>query len=207
MSLTPQSPIRFLYGTQDVKAWMSALPSVGDARPAQCVGCEAPSSIPGQPLGIHGHGVVSRQLWGPAEPGGGPTLGEVQIRRYRCVACHVVMMVGPAGVLRYRRYSAAAIALAFALWGLMLLPEREVRRRVSPWRILGSAAAHRWPSLRRWVAAVSAGRMWPCVQVRPEGSARKLGARIAQALVGRFLQAVLGPITAEVAYTAGAQSR
>jgi len=39
-------------------------------------------------------------------------------RRYQCQPCGAVVLVVPRGILRRRLYSAGAIALALALWGV-----------------------------------------------------------------------------------------
>jgi len=110
-------------------------------------------------------------------------VGEVVCRRYHCLACGAVLLVVPRGILRRRLYSAGAIALALALWGVEKLAPGEVRARVSPWRIVGDAAAAGWASLRRWARAVRAFALFPCVRALPVGERlRRVAARAATTL-------------------------
>ncbi|WP_242396385.1 hypothetical protein [Anaeromyxobacter oryzisoli] len=105
------------------------------------------------------------------------------LRRYRCQRCGSVVVVGPRGLLRRRLYSAGAVALALALYGLAALPPAEVRRRVSPLRIVGVTAAAGWASLRRWSRAVCAGRLFPVVRQLPaDATLRQVAARAATTL-------------------------
>jgi hypothetical protein len=67
--------------------------------------------------------------------------------------------VTPREVLRRRLFSAPAIALALALFGVSEVALTEVRARISPWATVGATAAAGWVSLRRWVADVRAGRL------------------------------------------------
>jgi len=89
----------------------------------------------------------------------------------------------PRGILHRRLYSAGAIALALALWGVTGLAPPEVRRRVSPFTIVGATAAAGWASLRRWSRAVRAWRLFPVVRALPgEASLRQVAARAATTL-------------------------
>ena len=106
----------------------------------------------------------------------------VALRRYRCLACRAVIAVVPSEVEPRRHYSRPAIALALALWSLSSLPPHEVRRRISSWSITGAtAAAEGWISLRRWVRAASAGRLFRAISRTLDGSPRQIAARVAQA--------------------------
>ena len=88
----------------DVKRWQADLPSVDAVRPGSCPACSVASRPPGGGLRVHGHGLRSRDLWGPLEVGGTPVETEVQGRRYECQACGAVVLVVPRGVLARRRY-------------------------------------------------------------------------------------------------------
>jgi hypothetical protein len=117
---------------------------------------------------------------------------EVVGRRYECQQCGAVMLVVPGAVLRRRLYSAAAIGLALALWAVEDQAPAEVRALVSPWRIVGAAAAGGWASLRRWAGAVRAGVLFPATRVLPDDARpRKVAARAATTL------AALVPSSAE----------
>lgn len=107
-------------------------------------------------------------------------------RRYRCRRCGVVVTVGPAAAMARRHYSRAAIALALARFGLLGEPAALVRRRVSPWRIVGAAAAGTWAALKRWARAAGAGRL------RLAGSRPVPGGLSVRALAGRAAQAAVG---------------
>ena len=77
------------------------------------------------------------------------------------------MTVVPRGVVPRRHFSASAIGLALALFGLLGMAARVVRERVSD-----SAGLHwSWPTLRRWVDA--AARLWPSIRPSPEGATRR----------------------------------
>lgn len=144
----------------EIKRWIARLPEVDRVRPAQCPACGAPSRVPGRPLGIHGHGAVRRDLWGPFEPGETPVFHEVLIRRFRCLSCRTIIRVGPREVVHCRRYNAGAIAVALALWGLFHQAPQLVRETVSPWRHIAEETKRRWASLPRWTKAACAGHLW-----------------------------------------------
>ena len=118
-------------------------------------------------------------MYGPAEPEGGPEADGILVRRYRCQRCGAVVTVVPSEVLRRRLYTASAIALSLALFGVLRQSAAVVRARVSPWRIVGSAATG-WTTLRRWIAAVGDGVLWRCVRPGPAGwSGRQIAERAA----------------------------
>lgn len=145
--------------------------------------CGAAGRPAGAALGLHGHGLRERHQWGPAEVGAVPGLIAVLARRFRCRPCGAVVTVVPRGVVRRRLYSASAIALALALYGVAGLSPAEVRRRVSPLRIVGTTAAAGWASLRRWSRAVRAGRLFPMVRALPtHATLRQVAARAATTL-------------------------
>jgi hypothetical protein len=199
-----RSKDRFVQIDVEVKDWVASPPSVEAARPGRCPGCGAASRPVGEPLQLVGHGVRSRQLRGPAVADGPADEREVQLRRYRCLACEAVVAVGPRGLIRHRLFSGGAIALALALWARGATAS-EVRRRVSPWRIVGAAAAAGWRTLRRWAEAAREGRLWP----RSVGPAPALSGREAAVRVARKLAALapgLGP-TWILAFAGAARAR
>lgn len=162
---------------------MERPPTVDEVRPGRCPACEAPSRPAGGALGLHGHGLRERHQWGPAVLGAAAVLIAILTRRYRCQPCGAVVVVVPRGVLRRRLYSAGAIALALALWSVAELAPAEVRRRVSPFAVVGATAAAGWSSLRRWSRAVRAGRLFPVVRALPaEATLRQVAARAATTL-------------------------
>jgi len=162
---------------------MERPPTVDEVRPGRCPACEAPSRPVGGLLGLHGHGLRERHQWGPAMLGAAAAINAILARRYQCQPCGAVVLVVPRGILRRRLYSAGAIALALALWGVAGLAPPEVRRRVSPFAIVGATAAAGWASLRRWAGAVRARRLFPVVRALPaEASLRQVAARVATTL-------------------------
>lgn len=178
-----QSTTRIVYAELDVKSWTARLPTTEEVRPASCPCCGAASRPVGGGIVLHGHGVRARDLWGPPEAMAPPRVGEVDCRRYRCQRCAAILQVVPRGVLRRRLYSAAAVALALALWGVERLAPAEVRRRVSPWRRVGATAAAGWASLRRWARAVRVAVLFARVRAAPAGARlRELAARAATTL-------------------------
>ncbi|MEO1233954.1 MAG: hypothetical protein AAFZ18_34170, partial [Myxococcota bacterium] len=102
----------------EIKRWQRKLPSPDEVRPARCPRCGHASRCPGRGLGLHGHGVVLRDVWGPVEAGEVPRFHDVLLRRFRCVHCLTVLRVGPSGILPHRRYGGGAILAALALWTL-----------------------------------------------------------------------------------------
>lgn len=133
---------------------------------------------------LHGHGLAERQQRGPAAEGGQPTCAGIIVRRYLCTACNTVMRVLPASSVPRKHFSGAAIAMAFALWGLGGKSARGVREQVSDQKILG-AGARGWDSLSRWVREVAAGRLFAGLGLSSiAGGPRKIAARAGQALIG-----------------------
>lgn len=178
-----QSTSRIVHAELDVKSWTARPPSAEDVRPATCPCCGAASRPVGGRIALHGHGRRTRDVWGPAHATAPPVVGDVACRRYRCLGCGAILLVVPRGVLRRRLYSAAAIALALALWGVNGLAAREVRRRVSPWRRLGATAASGWASLRRWARVVRAAVLFATVRAAQAGARlRDVAARAATTL-------------------------
>lgn len=178
-----RSSIRIVFADVGVKSWTARLPAVDQVRPASCPCCGAASRPAGGRIVLHGHGVRVRDSWGPPDATAPPACGEIVGRRYECQLCGAVLMVLPRGVLRRRLYSAAAIALALALWSVEHLTPAEVRARVSPWRIVGAAAAGGWASLRRWSRAVRAGELFAAVRALPgDARLREVAARAATTL-------------------------
>ena len=187
-----QSSSRIVYIGIDVKSWTTRLPTVDEARPGECPVCGEASRPAGGRIVLHGHGLRPRDQWGPPDATAPPSVLEVLGRRYACQACGAVLLVVPGGVLRRRLYSAAAIALALAIWSLEEQIPAEVRARVSPWRIVGPAAAAAWASLRRWAKAVRGDQLFPVVRELPaDASLREVAARAVTTL------AALAPSSAE----------
>ena len=169
----------------DVKGWAEKNPTADDVRPARCPSCGAASRPAGGGIVLHGHGCRSRQAWGPVTPDGEPELRETSVRRYRCKRCRATATVAPRETLRKRLYSAAAIALALALFGVAGLPLPEVRERVSPWALLGAASAATWHTVVRWTDAVREGRLFDVRRPPEEWTPRRVAERAATTLAAR----------------------
>jgi hypothetical protein len=180
--LEDQSRDHFIHSTVDVNTWQTHPPTVAAARPARCPACGRASRVPGRALGLHGHGVRSRQVRGPQTPDAAPALVVLDLRRYRCTACAAVMTVAPREVVAHRLFAAPAIALALALWGLLGQTARAVRARVSPWRVVGATAAAGWSQLRRWAAA--APDVFARARLAPGHRDRRTAAAVATVLRG-----------------------
>jgi hypothetical protein len=160
------------------------MPSVEKVRPARCPCCGSASRPTGGRLRLHGHGRRGRQMLGPLEPLGEPTMLGVSCRRYLCVACKAVVLVVPSGMLQGRRYSGPAIAQALALFGLEGASPAKVRCRTSPDKILGAAASAGWVSLGRWCDAVRNGGLFPEVRACPASFTRRQVAERAASTIG-----------------------
>lgn len=132
---------------------------------------------------IVGHGLVVRQVRGPAGPGCAPEERLLLLRRYRCRACAAVLVVGPRGLLRRRWYSAGSVGLALLGYGTGE-SSASVRARTSPSRSVGSSALEHWVTLRRWVEAARSGTLFAVGGL--EALARRSVARqVAQVLAAR----------------------
>ena len=132
---------------------------------------------------VQGHGTRDRDLRGPREPEGKPETTTVAARRFLCILCGAVVMVVPSEVVPGRHYSATAIGIALALFGILKVGAREVRARVCTLGTVGYAAAEGWQTLRRWIHAVRAGVLFPFVrEVAPGWPLRRVAERAATTL-------------------------
>jgi hypothetical protein len=115
------------------------------------------------------------------------------------------MMVVPAEVLTKRRYSAAAIAWALALFGLSLVSPAAVRLLVSPWRTWNPRG---WVTLLRWAGAAAEGRLFRCVRPLPaDWPARKVAERVATTVAGHALPTPEPPSVVVQAFLGAALAR
>jgi len=146
-----------------VERWLQQMPTVEQARPARCPVCGAPSHAVGAGLGLHGHGVRSRQVWGPLSAEAEPEIHDVPVRRYKCQSCGQTFTVGPEAMARRYLYMVTTIVAGLWRWGQRREPARRVRQRLSPLRVQGEARPGRWASLSRWTEQRE--RLWP--QVAP----------------------------------------
>ncbi len=155
-----------------------------DVRPARCPWCDAASRPVGGRLGLHGHGLVDRQVWGPIEIAGTARQIVLRVRRYLCTRCGRACCVVPRGVVPGLYYSALSLGLALALWGIDGRPARQVRQDVSPLAHVGREAGRGWASLRRWTRELIGGRLPRLGQLAASGTPRERAAVIATALAG-----------------------
>jgi hypothetical protein len=166
-----------------INRWLQQVPTVSEARPSRCPTCGAPSCPLGGGIQLQGHGTREREVRGPPEAVAGAALVVVVARRYRCVPCGAVLIVVPREVRGRRVYSASAIGLALALWGLLEATAAQVRQRVCPAKILGAAGVTSWATLRRWAGDVRRKRLFPSSpDAGPSASLRTVAARAASAL-------------------------
>lgn len=94
------------------------------------------------------------------------------------------MAVAPRGVLRRRLYSATALGLALALFGIEGYSARAVREAIAP------TASHRapaesatWSTLRRWAREAKAGALLDDSASPATFSPREAAARVATSLL------------------------
>jgi hypothetical protein len=134
-------------------------------------------------MGLHGHGTRERQVLGPIDPNAKPTMVLILVRRYLCTACGAVPVVVPREVRAKRLYSASAIGIGLALWGLMKLKATDVRQRINPAKVVG--VADDWATVRRWTKNVAARKLFVDLQQPPiDSKLRIVAARAATTLAG-----------------------
>jgi hypothetical protein len=93
-----------------------------------------------------------------------------------------------------RLYGLPAISWALALLGIVGKGLAEVRRHVSPWRVVGASAAETWHAPRRWLRAVLAGRLLRCVRRVPKDwSLRQMAERVATTVAAYAIPALEPP--------------
>lgn len=183
LQTTQRSKIRIIQSALDVKFWAEAPPSCSAVRPASCPGCGAASREPGRVIRVVGHGLRSRHLEGPHEPGEAPTSTLVLSRRYRCRACGAVLVVVPRGVGRALRFTLDAIGYAIALWGYARATAEQTGRAVSAGKARGLSSPKQWSSLRRW--ASRAARIFASGAPSASGTLRERAAQVATWLTSR----------------------
>lgn len=103
--------------------------------------------------------------------GGRPVAMSISCRRYIC-ACGCVMLVVPRELSSWRRYTLVTIALALA--GVAACESaRGLRARLAP----GSTFEEGWASLRRWLRAITHGRLFRWIRGISELAGRRLAER------------------------------
>lgn len=159
------------------------MPTCAEARPGSCACCGAAARPIGGRLVIVGHGLIERQILGPATAAGAPERGLVTLRRYRCRACTAILVVGPRGLVARRWYGGGAMALAFAAFSRGET-SAAIRARTNPARIVGASATERWITLTRWIEAARRGALF-CVAGLGKLERRDVAERVVLALAAR----------------------
>lgn len=104
----------------------------------------------------------------------------IRARRYECQNCGAVMTVVPRGILPRMLFTASAIALALAMYGLEGRSARAIRADISPLREVGTPEGG-WKTLHRWIAR--APSLWTCIRATAaDASARMRAERAATTL-------------------------
>jgi hypothetical protein len=174
--LETRSKLRIVHCAVDVKSWAKQLPSVEAARPGRCPCCGAAGRPEGHAKAIVGHGLRERLVYGPLSPGDGSSIRSLLGRRYRCLRCRAVLLVLPRCVGRRLLYTLFSIVLALARWAVDAMPLHDVRAVISPFRVVGAAAAVGWASPLRWVR--HAARIFDGAPPLVEGSWRQRAKRL-----------------------------
>jgi hypothetical protein len=162
---------------------MAYPPTCAEARPGTCPCCGAAAQPIGGPLVVVGHGVRLRQVLGPVSFGGLPEPLVVRLRRYRCLACRAVLVVGPRGLVRGRWYSGPAIASALAAVASGAT-SAAVRTRTRPAPRVGNSAVERWIALERWLETARRGALF-AVRGLEELSRRRVAEQVTLVLASR----------------------
>lgn len=198
-----RSGLGIVHARVDVKIWVRDFPSVAAVRPAHCSCCGAASCPYGQPIVLRGHGIRQRQVRGPLEATREPEVLVIAVRRYRCVRCGGITTVFPRGVARRQYYSASAIGLALLHFGHQMAPMRQIRQRVSPWRVSFESPSQ-WSSLSRWLKAIEAGQLFEQVRPAAPGSPARLRAERAASMLLSLAPAALAGASLDEQVFAGA---
>ena len=203
--MSERRSIRIIQSTIDIAQWREPMPSVSEARPGQCPCCDAPSRPVGGRLGIWGHGGRSRQSRGPRAPGAPSEVVAILVRRYRCIRCGAILVVVPRGIARCKHYAATAIAFALGLFGVDRLSQRQVREAVGAWPVVSEQTRSTWVSLRRWIAQIQEGALWPSLpRAAASSSTRQIAERAAMALSALPPPSTVAPRLSHLAFDGGA---
>ncbi len=195
-------------------SWLNALPPAWLVRPSCCRRCGEAAKPPGRRLGLIGHGVVTRTVWGPIESEGPAERIDVLIRRYLCLNCSTVIRVGPRGLAPRKRYGLGAISLALLTFALAdstlgIGAQHALARDVAgPDQIVAFESTWRWRSLERWTVQVKDRLLFADVLL-PVGLGqlgnRALLQRLGQALVGHAGHELCPPVEAWTCFEAAHQ--
>ena len=133
--------------------------------------------------GIHGHGLRARMVLGQLGVGEPRGVHEVELRRYRCLSCRAILVVGPWDLLPGMLYSLVTVVLALAQWG-MGTATGSVRARLGAFAVVGLAGRLSWRSLRRWASRAAPGQVLERVDVSLGGTMRERAARWVHIVAG-----------------------
>jgi len=114
------------------------------------------------------------------EPAG---VQEIELRRYRCLGCGTVLVVGPWDLLPGMLYSLVTVVLALAHWALGT-KTGSVRARLGAFAVVGVAGRLSWRSLRRWSQWAAEGLLLANVRASVSGTRRERAARWVHILAG-----------------------
>src|SRR5690606_17527037 len=146
-------------------------PSVDAARPPRCPRCKAAGRSAGGKLGIYGHGLRERMVLGVLSVEGALGVHQIALRRYRCLGCRAILVVGPWDLLPDLLYSLVTVVVALAQWALGAT-KASVRAQLGAFSVVGVSTLRGWPSLRRWADRAAQGRLLAEVGVSISGSRR-----------------------------------
>lgn len=132
---------------------------------------------------------------GPPDAAAAPDTRVVHVRRYRCRGCGAVVTVVPRQVVPRRHFSAGAIAIALFLFGNVRSRAAVAAERVGSW----ARGAGAWRTLRRWIDAVDAGRLFLRVRAalpdwRPRRRAERAAVAIGALVPAMFASTELGRV-------------
>lgn len=134
-------------------------------------------------VGIYGHGLRRRSVFGVLGVGEGPGVHELELRRYRCLGCNAVLVVGPWDLVPGMLYGLTTVVLALAQWALGST-RASVRAQFGAFSVIGVSTRGDWPSLRRWACRAAEGHLLMKVCVSLTGTRRQRSARWIHILAG-----------------------
>jgi len=108
---------------------------------------------------------------------------QIALRRYRCLGCRAILVVGPWDLLPDLLYSLVTVVVALAQWALGAT-KASVRAQLGAFSVVGVSTLRGWPSLRRWADRAAQGRLLAEVGVSISGSRRGRAARWVHILAG-----------------------
>lgn len=112
-----------------------------------------------------------------------PGVHEITVRRYRCLKCRSVLVVGPWDLLPGMLYTLVTVVVALAHWaqGASLA---SVRERLGVFPVIGVAAQGSWASLLRWSERAARGELLARLKTAVTGTRRQRTLRAVHILAG-----------------------